>query len=185
MPQDPHLQRLRELLRERSVRRGDFVLASGRRSNFYVDARLTTMSGEGLDLIGRVGLMRIQARGWSPAAVGGLTLGADPVAFAIAHAARLQGVTLDAFTVRKAAKTHGTGKRIEGCFTPGTSVIVVEDVITTGASAREAIEAIVAERGHVLGVLAVVDREEGGRAAVEQAGVPVETLVLASEILTE
>jgi orotate phosphoribosyltransferase len=185
MPPDPHLQRLRALLAERSVRRGDFVLASGRRSNFYVDARLTTMSGEGLDLIGRVGLARIQARRWSAMAVGGLTLGADPVAYAIAHAARLQGVGLDAFTVRKAAKTHGTGKRIEGCFKRGDDVIVVEDVITTGASAQEAIEAIVAEGGRVVGVLAVVDREEGGRSMIEQTGVPVETLVLASEILKE
>ena len=185
MPPDPQLHRLRELLRERSVRRGDFVLASGRRSNFYVDARLTTMSGEGLELIGRAGLARLQARGWSVTAVGGLTLGADPVAYAIALAARSQGIALDAFTVRKAAKTHGTGKRIEGCFTPGARVVVVEDVITSGASARDAIDVIRAERGHVVGVLAVVDREEGGRAAIEQAGIPVEALVLASEILTE
>lgn len=185
MPADLALERLRDLLRERSVRRGEFTLASGRRSNFYVDARLTTMSGEGLEVIGRAGLDRIQARGWAVAAVGGLTLGADPVAYAIAHAARLQGVKLDAFTVRKAAKTHGTGKRVEGCFTPGSAVVVVEDVITTGASAREAIDVITAEGGRVVGVLAVVDRQEGGREAIAQAGVPVEALVLVSEILNE
>ncbi len=185
MPADLDLARLRDLLRERSVRRGEFILASGRRSNFYVDARLTTMSGEGLEVIGRAGLARIQARGWGgvAAAVGGLTLGADPVAYAIAHAARLHRVKLDAFTVRKAAKTHGTGKRVEGCFTPGSAVVVVEDVITTGASAREAIDVITAEGGRVVGVLAVVDRQEGGREAIEQTGVPVETLVQVSEIL--
>src|SRR5213592_3529395 len=106
-------RRLRELLRERSVTRGDFTLASGRRSSFYIDARRTTMSGEGQVLIGALGLAALRARGWTPRAVGGLTLGADPVAYAIAHAARNAGVALDAFTVRKTAKTHGTGRRIE------------------------------------------------------------------------
>src|ERR1700694_1286101 len=100
--------RLSELLREGSVRHGDFVLASGRRSAFYVDARQTTMSGEGLVLIGIVGLERLQARGWQPQVVGGLTLGADPVAYALAAAARARGVALDAFTVRKQPKEHGT-----------------------------------------------------------------------------
>src|SRR6266550_5302535 len=98
--------RLRDLLLERSVRRGDFVLASGRRSSFYIDARLTTMSGEGLAVIGALGLDRLTARGWAPRAVGGLTLGADPVAYALAAAARGRGLPLDAFTVRKQAKTH-------------------------------------------------------------------------------
>ena len=112
-------QRLRELLRERSVTRGDFILASGRRSSFYIDARRTTMSGEGLAVIGALGLARLVARGWAPDLVGGLTLGADPVAYAVAAAARAQGRSLDAFTVRKQAKTHGTGKRIEGCFKIG------------------------------------------------------------------
>src|SRR3989441_13264394 len=119
--------RLRELLRERSVTRGDFILASGRRSSFYIDARRTTMSGEGLVVIGALGLARLVARGWAPDLVGGLTLGADPVAYAIAAAARAQGRPLDAFTVRKQAKTHGTGRRVEECFMPGAAVVVVED----------------------------------------------------------
>jgi len=179
----PILQRrLRELLRERSVTHGDFTLASGRRSNFYIDARRTTMSGEGLVVIGALGLARFAARGWAPDLVGGLTLGADPVAYAVAAAARAQGRPLDAFTVRKQAKTHGTGKRIEGCFTPGATVVVVEDVITTGQSAAEAIAAVAAEGGRVLGVLAVVDREEGGRMMLEQAGHQVEALVTATEL---
>ena len=174
-------QRLRELLRERSITHGDFTLASGRRSSFYIDARRTTMSGEGLVVIGALGLARLAARGWAPDLVGGLTLGADPVAYAVA-AARAQGRPIDAFTVRKQAKTHGTGRRIEGCFTPGAAVVVVEDVITTGHSAREAIAAITAEGGRVIGVLAVVDREEGGRATLEQAGLAVEALVTATEL---
>src|SRR5712671_6312847 len=115
--------RLNELLRERSVRHGDFVLASGRRSSFYVDARKTTMSAEGLVLIGGLGLERLDSHGWQPDLVGGLTLGADPVAYAIAVAARTRGRAIDAFTVRKQAKEHGTGRRIEGCFRPGASIV--------------------------------------------------------------
>src|SRR3981081_491907 len=103
-------QRLRELLRERSITRGDFILASGRRSSFYIDARRTTMAGEGRVVFGARGLARLAVRGWTPDLVGGLTLGADPVAYAIAAAARAQERTLDAFTVRKQAKTHGTGR---------------------------------------------------------------------------
>jgi orotate phosphoribosyltransferase len=175
-------QRLRELLRERSITHGDFKLASGRRSRFYIDARRTTMSGEGLVVIGALGLARFAVRGWTPELVGGLTLGADPVAYAIAAAAQAQGRTLDAFTVRKQAKTHGTAQRLEGCFRPGAAVVVVEDVITTGQSAAEAIAAITAEGGRVLGVLAVVDREEGGRATLEQAGHAVEALVTATAL---
>jgi len=176
-------QNLKDLLSARSLKRGDFVLASGKHSSFYIDARLTTMSGEGLAVIGALGLDRLAARGWTPQAVGGLTLGADPVAYALAAAARGRGLPLDAFTVRKQAKTHGTGKRIEGCFAPGMPVVIVEDVITTGGSAHEAIMAVEREGGQVLGVLAVVDREEGGRAVLEQAGYAVEALMTASELL--
>jgi len=176
-PTDDLQRRLRELLRQRSVAHGDFTLASGRRSSFYIDARRTTMSGEGLALIGALGLEHLTARGWAPALVGGLTLGADPAA-----AAQAQGRPLDAFTVRKQAKAHGTGQRIEGCFTAGAAVVVVEDVITTGQSAADAITAVEAAGGRVLGVLAVVDREEGGRAALEQAGHAVEVLVTATDL---
>lgn len=170
------------LLKQRSFKRGDFVLASGRRSSYYIDARRTTMSGEGQAVIGASGLARLRERGWRPRTVGGLTLGADPVAYAIAHAAYQAGERLDAFTVRKSAKAHGTGQRIEGCFAAGDPVVVVEDVITTGGSALEAIEVLGQAGGEVLGVLALVDREEGGRRAIEAAGVAVEALVTVSEL---
>jgi len=173
---------LKDLLVSRSVRQGDFVLSSGRRSSFYIDARLTTMSGDGLAVIGGLGLDRLAVRGWAPRAVGGLTLGADPVAYAIALTARRRGQLLDAFTVRKQAKEHGTGKRIEGCFAAGDPVVVVEDVLTTGSSAREAIGAVEREGGHVLGVLAVVDRQEGGREAIERAGYVVEVFLTATDL---
>lgn len=173
---------LERLLLERSVRRGDFVLASGARSSFYVDCRLTTMSAEGLVLIGRLGLAALRAAGWRPTAVGGLTMGADPVAYAVAAASFADGPRTDGFSVRKEAKAYGTGRRIEGNFKAGDTVVVVEDVITSGGSARQAIQAVEAEGGRVLGVLAVVDREEGGRAGLEQSGYPVVTLTTATRL---
>ncbi|HUL49162.1 MAG TPA: orotate phosphoribosyltransferase [Gemmatimonadales bacterium] len=176
------MEQLRALLRSRSVQFGDFVLASGQRSSFYIDARRTTMSGEGLQLIGELGLARIMATDWQPALVGGLTMGADPVAYAIAATARSRGSLIDAFSVRKEAKTHGTGKRIEGCFVRGAWVVVVEDVITTGRSALEAIQAVEAEGGIVRGVLGVVDREQGGGESLRQAGYDVAVLVRAAEL---
>lgn len=176
------------LLAQRSAKTGDFVLASGRRSSLYVDCRLTTMSPEGQRLLGVLGLAAVAEAGWAPDAVGGLTLGADPIAYAMAHASafaaeRREGPLVRAFTVRKAAKQHGTGKRVEGPFAAGDRVVVVEDVITTGGSALTAVEAIRAEGGEVLGVLAVVDREEGGREALEAAGLSVKTLATASELV--
>jgi orotate phosphoribosyltransferase len=173
---------LKDLLLARSVRRGDFVLSSGRRSTFYVDARLTTMSGDGLAVVGGLGLDRLAARGWTPRSVGGLTLGADPIAYALALTAKRRGQMLDAFTVRKQAKNHGTGQRIEGCFTAGYSVVIVEDVLTTGGSAREAITAVQEAGGHVIGVMAVLDREEGGREAIERDGFLVEAFLTASDL---
>jgi len=173
---------LDRLLLARSVKRGHFVLASGRTSPFYVDARLTTMSAEGLTLIGRLGLAAIRQQGWVPAGIGGLTMGADPVAYAIALASAAQPPALDAFSVRKEPKAHGTGRRVEGNFAPGAQVVVVEDVITSGGSALKAIEALVEEGGSVLGVLAVVDREEGGRAVLEAAGHTVVALTTASRL---
>ena len=173
---------LRDLLLARSVRRGDFVLSSGRRSSVYVDARLTTMSGDGLAIVGGLGLDRLAARGWAPRAVGGLTLGADPIAYALALTAKRRGQLLDAFTVRKQPKDHGTGQRIEGCFSAGYRVVIVEDVLTTGGSARDAISAVRHQGGDVLGVMAVLDREEGGRETIEREGFPVEAFLTASDL---
>lgn len=180
-------RKLLAILAERSARRGQFTLSSGRQSTLYIDARLTTMSPDGMALIGPLGLEAIGAAGWNPDAVGGLTLGADPVAYAISYASALRpptgGVPLRAFTVRKEAKAHGTGRLIEGPFSSGDRVVVVEDVITTGGSALRAVEAVRAAGGQVVGVLAVVDREEGGREALEGAGLDVRALARAGDIL--
>jgi orotate phosphoribosyltransferase len=175
--------RLKNLLSSRSVLQGDFILASGHRSSYYIDCRRTTMHAEGLALTGRLGLAAIRRRHWAPDVVGGLTLGADPVAYAVARASCEAPPLVHAFTVRKAAKTHGAGRRIEGCFESGAAVVVVEDVITTGGSALEAVRVVREEGGTVLGVLAVVDRDEGGRAALEAAGLAVEVLVAVNELL--
>jgi orotate phosphoribosyltransferase len=173
---------LRRLLLERSVRRGDFLLSSGQRSSYYIDCRLTTMSAEGMVLIGRMGWEAIRRMGWRPRAVGGLTMGADPVAYAIAAASRGTELEVDGFSVRKEAKGHGAGKLIEGNFRAGDPVVVIEDVITTGGSADKAVKAVRAARGEVLGVLAVVDREEGGREALEGQGVKVVALTTAAAL---
>ena len=175
--------RLLELLRTRSLRTGDFVLASGRRSTYYIDCRLTSMHAEGLAVIGQLGLEAIRSQGWEARAVGGLTLGADPVAYAIAARSFAFPPAIHGFTVRKAPKDHGTGRRIEGCFEKGMKVVVVEDAITTGSSALEAVRAVRAEGGEVSGVLAIVDREEGGREAIAAEGVPVTALAGAHELL--
>lgn len=173
---------LRRLLLERSVQRGEFVLASGRRSSYYIDCRLTTMSAEGMVLIGRMGWAAIQRAGWRPAAVGGLTMGADPVAYAIAAASFGTDNLVNAFSVRKQTKDHGTGRLVEGNFQPGNAVVVVEDVITSGESASRASQAVEQAGGRVLGVLAVVDREQGGKSSLEAQGREVVTLTTVGEL---
>ena len=176
-------EQLIRLLAERSTKRGQFTLASGKKSEYYIDARLTTMSPEGLSLIGLIALSRLRESGWPVDSIGGLTLGADPISYAISYASASSSRPLRAFTVRKEAKTHGTGKTIEGPFRKNDRVAVIEDVITTGGSALRAIEAVRAESGTVSGVLALVDREEGGRQAIEAAGIPVISIVAASQII--
>lgn len=179
---DEDQERLRRLLLARSVRFGDFTLASGQRSSYYIDCRLSTMSAEGMVLIGRLAWQAIVSRGWRPKAAGGLTMGADPVAYAIAAASWGSSLVVDAFSVRKEIKDHGTGRRIEGNFAAGDPVVVVEDVITSGGSAQQAIAAVQAAGGKVLGVLAIVDRMQGGRAVLEGEGMEVVALTTSHDL---
>lgn len=171
------------LLAQRSVKRGRFTLASGKTSDLYIDVRMTSMSPQGLSLIGPLGLHAIRGTGWPVDAVGGMTLGADPIAYAISYTSSFIPPLIRAFTVRKETKAHGTNKLIEGPFQHGDRVIVVEDVITTGASALRAIDAVTSAGGDVQGVLALVDREDGGRAAIEAKGYNVISIVPIGEIL--
>jgi len=176
------LAALEALLRDRSLTHGDFVLSSGQRSSYYIDARKTTMSAQGFALIGRLGLEAIRRQGWAPRFVGGLTMGADPVAYALARASLDTPPEIDAFSVRKAAKEHGTRRRIEGNFASGSPVVVIEDVITSGGSALQAIEVVLAEGAQVLGVLAVVDREQGGSEAIQRHGIGVVSITTTSKL---
>ena len=128
------------------------------------------MTGQGQILVGEVGWQAIVAAGWDPDFVGGLTLGADPVAYAIARHATATGRTVDAFTVRKAAKGHGAGRRIEGGLEVGARVVVVDDTATSGGSLLRAVEAVRDHGAEVLGVLTVVDREEGAKERLAAAG---------------
>ena len=177
-------ERLGTLLRERSLFRGEFTLASGRRSTWYVDARRTTLTAEGQYLVGRVGLASIEARGWGVSHVGGLTMGADPVAYAIAHASWVAGRPRDAFTVRKSSKEHGTGQRIEGGLPSDARCVVVEDSTTTGGSALEAVRAVREHGAEVVGVLTLVDRQEGAEERIlGEAGVPLVALFTAADLL--
>ena len=156
--------RLLELIRELAVVHGKVTLSSGREADYYIDLRRITLQREAAPLVGRV--MRELTADWSYDAVGGLTLGADPVAAAMLHA----DGALDAFVVRKAEKQHGMQQRIEGPAVAGRRVLVVEDVSTTGASPLAAVAAARHAGAEVVGVAAIVDR--GGSAAVTAAGLP-------------
>jgi orotate phosphoribosyltransferase len=159
---------LLEILRRDAVLRGDFVLSSGRRSSFYLDARRVTLSAASASLVGLVFLQHLQSLEID--AVAGLTLGADPIVSAIAVVSGERSHPLDGLIVRKASKEHGAGRRIEGPWREGVRVAVVEDTMTTGASALVAAEAVEEAGGKVRAVWGLVDREEGAREAVTRAG---------------
>jgi orotate phosphoribosyltransferase len=155
-------EQLRRLLAVRSLRRGDFKLASGLTSNIYVDAKLTTLHGLAMPLVGRLFLDKIRQNQWTPQAIGGLILGADPIVTAVARESVEEGAPMDAFLVRKDAKKHGLQKFIEGVSDPdGLRVVIVDDVCTTGGSTVEAIEKARSAGMTVLGAICLVDREEG------------------------
>jgi len=177
--------RLLELLRQLSFERRQVILASGKESDFYIDCKRTALTAEGHVLIGRCLLAEVLLVQPLVRAVGGLTLGADPIASAIALTSFLQGQPIDAFIVRKEPKGHGTGQWIEGRKTvpDGSRVIVLEDVVTTGGSALKAIERCRAEQLVVVACLALVDRLEGGREAIEATGVPLRTLFTRKDFL--
>jgi len=154
--------RLKTLLREHSLMFGDFTLASGKKSRFYFDSKKTTLLPEGAFLTAREILRVVRREAIQASAIGGLTLGADPIVCPVAALSHAEGPPLRAFIVRKEAKDHGTGRRIEGNLEPGTRVIIVDDVVTTAGSTLQAIEAA-EQAGHVVvAVLCLVDREEGG-----------------------
>ena len=174
---------LKALLLERSVRLGDFTLSSGAKSAYYVDARRTTMTAEGQRLTGKIAYDLIDEAGWDVTHVGGLTLGADPVTYAIAHHSTSRDRVLDGFTVRKEAKGHGTGRQIEGGLPTDARVVIVEDAVTSGASALRAIDAVREHGATIVGVICLVDREEGGREKLDELGIPLLAAFTGPELL--
>ena len=183
MNAQPDRKCLKNLLLERSVRLGNFTLSSGAKSSYYIDARQTTMTAEGQRLTGKIAYTLIEEAGMDVSHVGGLTLGADPVAYAIAHHSTGRGRTLDGFTVRKEPKDHGTGQQIEGGLPTDARVVVVEDAVTTGVSAIRAIEVLRKYGASVAGVICLVDREEGGRSRLDELGVPLLAVFTGPELL--
>jgi orotate phosphoribosyltransferase len=178
-------EQLRQILSRISVRRGqEFVLASGRRSDVYCDARLTTCRADAIPLVGRLFLAAMRARGWTPKAVGGMTLGADPIAIAIARESLdASGGPIDAFLVRKEPKGHGMKRQIEGLsHEPPIDVVIVDDVCTTGESTANAIRAAREAGLNVIGAIGLVDREEGAREAIEALNCPFERVFRIAEI---
>ena len=172
------------MLAQKSFKLGDFKLSSGGASDYYIDCRTTTLDGRGAQLTGQVFLDEIRRRGWKPEAIGGLTMGADPIVVAVA----VTSGTLNGFLVRKAEKQHGTTQRIEGFRGKGARVVIVDDVCTTGASTIQAIEAAREFGFEIEGVMCLVEREEArGRAAVEQAARPAPFVALftASDVRRE
>jgi orotate phosphoribosyltransferase len=169
-----------ELIKELAVVRGRVTLASGLEADYYVDLRRVTLDGEAAPVIGRV--MRDLVADWDFEAVGGLTLGADPVATAMLHAAAAAGVRLDAFTVRKSEKAHGLQRRIEGPEVFGRRVLAIEDTSTTGGSVLTAVEALREAGAEVVGVAVIVDRDTGARQRVEEAGLPYRFAISAAEL---
>ncbi|MDN5558606.1 MAG: orotate phosphoribosyltransferase [Ruaniaceae bacterium] len=173
MTNDTHRQRLAELVNELAVVRGKVTLASGRESDYYVDMRRATLHHEAGPLIGHVMLDLLDEHGFGPGeidAVGGLTLGADPVATAIMHAAASRALDVDAFVVRKESKAHGMQRRIEGPDVVGRRVVAVEDTSTTGGSVLEAVRALREAGAEVVACAVVVDRGTGAKEAVEAEG---------------
>ena len=162
-------QELLELLAKKSFRLGEFKLSSGSTSDYYIDCRTTTLDGRGAQLTGQVFLEEIREQGWEPDAIGGLTMGADPIVVAVAV---ISG-TMHGFLVRKAEKEHGTGRRIEGFAEKGARVVIVDDVCTSGSSTVQAIEAARELGFKIVGVMCLVERQEaGGRKNVENAATP-------------
>src|SRR5216684_4435389 len=177
-------QKLLSTLAHKSFQLGEFKLSSGGTSDYYIDCRTTTLDAKGSRLTGEVFFEEVRQRGWKPRAIGGLTMGADPIVVAVS----VVSGELDGFLVRKAEKQHGTGQRIEGFREKGARVVIVDDVCTTGASTVQAIEAAREFGFQIVGVMCLVEREEAkGRANVEKAAAPAPfvSIFTAREVRTE
>jgi orotate phosphoribosyltransferase len=179
--------RLLRILQEKSVERGRFQLRSGRWSDYYVDGKQTTLDAEGSYLIGKLLLQRIGASGERPQGIGGVTLGADPIVTAVSLVSYLEGSPIPAFIIRKEPKGHGTERWIEGLknIVPGSPVVVVEDVLTTGGTLLEGVRHAREAGFQVNRVYTLIDRQEGGREAIEAESLVLDSLFTRDELLAE
>jgi orotate phosphoribosyltransferase len=182
---DEQLRELRDILRRKSLRVGEFTLSSGKKSSYYLDCRMTTLDARGALLIGRLILDRIRSKNIQADAIGGLTLGADPIATAVALVSALEQTPISAFIVRKEVKGHGMQRSIEGYDgKPGARVIVVDDVCTTGDSILKAADKAEEAGYEVVAAFCVVDREEGGTELIAKR-YPFHSLLTAKELLND
>ena len=168
-------QQLVELVRKKALEFGTFTLASGKQASFYLDCRRLTLDSAGVRVVAE-GMLERLAQDW-PDAVGGMAIGADPITAAIITLADVQGKSLRGFIVRKETKQHGKGRLVEGPVESGDRVVIVEDVVTTGGSALKAIDRCRAAGLEIAGVLAIVDRLEGGREKFAEHGYELDTLL--------
>lgn len=182
---DEQLRELRAILRRKSLRIGDFTLSSGKKSSYYLDCRMTTLDAHGALLIGRLILQRIRTNNIHADAIGGLTLGADPIATAVAVVSALEETPISAFIVRKEIKDHGMQRAIEGYDgKPGARVVVVDDVCTTGDSILKAADKAEEAGYEVTAAFCIVDREEGGTELIAKR-YPFHALFTAKELLND
>ena len=178
----PLPRELVDLIAERAVRRGRFQLASGREASFYIDAKQVVLDAAGAMLVGRAILARLRAIGPLPHAVGGMSIGADPITAAVVTMAGVEGLPLKGFMVRKEPKGHGLQRFIEGPVEPGQRVVIVEDVVTTGGSSLLAIDRAVEFGLVVERLVTVIDRLAGGREALAARGIPLDALVTVRDL---
>jgi orotate phosphoribosyltransferase len=169
-------QALIALVRQKALKFGNFTLASGKKATYYLDGKQVTLDPAGSLLVAE-GMLDLLASGMMPAAVGGMSIGADPITSAIVTMSAVRGTPVLGFMVRKESKGHGTNQFIEGPVAPGQTCVIVEDVVTTGGSSLKAIERVEAFGMKVVGVLAIIDRMEGGTEAFAQRGYPLSSLL--------
>ncbi len=175
-------ERLKNILQEKSILRGDFTLTSGKKSTYYIDARLTTLDAEGVNLIGKIFLEEIK-KDSSITVIGGPTMGADPIVGSVLALSQEDGYPLPGFLVRKEEKGHGTGKLVEGNLKSDDVVAMFEDVVTTGGSVIKAINAVRNTGAEVSKLLVIVDREEGAKSKFEEMGVQFFSIFKISDLL--
>ena len=169
-------QALMALVREKALKFGQFTLASGKKASYYLDGKQVTLDPAGARLVGE-GILDLLGRGPMPAAIGGMSIGADPITAAVVTMSAVRGTPIAGFMVRKESKGHGTNQFIEGPVQPGQQAVIVEDVVTTGGSSFQAIERAEAFGLKIAGVIAIIDRREGGAEAFAARGYPFASLL--------